>query len=116
MFKDPVVSRYYEQFEWYRKNPNYKPLLVHQRGRELEEKMLKVLKNLPYAKRGYKFKDNDLNSFFESKKWYVYKKNYRADFSTLPKNEQAWIAKIKAMKVSDAVIFYDLLAEYEEKI
>jgi len=54
--------------------------------------------------------------FFESKKWYVYKKNYRADFSTLPKNEQAWIVKINAMKVSDEVNFYDLLAEYEEKI
>lgn len=116
VFKDPVVLKYYEQFEWYRKNPNYKPLLVHQRGRELEEKMLKILKNLLYAKQGYKFKDYYLNSFFESQKWYVANKSYRANFSALSKNEQAWISKIKAMKSSDEVDFYDLLDEYKRVI
>ena len=118
VFKNPIIQKYFEQFEWYRKNPNYKAfkndLSIDEKGylEILNEESIKILKNLPYAKRGYVFKNYILKPYFESQKWYKKEPKYKANFSSLPLVEQQWIKKIKAMKKSDNVEFFELLDEY----
>jgi len=116
VFKDPVVQKYYEGLEWYRKNPNYKSSRTDwtEGEKEIDEQInktsLKILRNLPYAKRGYVFKDYDIKLYTKS-----YKKDpsYKANFSSLPLVEQQWIKKIKAIKKSDKIDFYALADEFE---
>lgn len=51
----------------------------------------RILRNLPFAYRGYVFKASDLQKFFESTAWYVPDPNYVADTKTLTTAEQRWI-------------------------
>ena len=112
IFKDKEIQKYYEGLSWYKKEPNYKPTKPF-----INEKLnviaLNILKNLSYAKRGYIFKSYDLRSFFSVQSWYIENKNYKSSFLALPKNEQEWINKIKALKKSDNIDFYDLMDEYD---
>jgi hypothetical protein len=78
------------------------------------ESALVILKNLPYAKRGYVFKTYYLVYFFKTRTWYIPTAKYKSSFSGLPKDEQAWIEKINTMKKSDKIDFYALLDEYEK--
>ena len=120
VFKNPTIQKYFEQYEWYRKNPKYKAFKSHLSIDEkgyleiLNEESMKILKNLPYAKRGYVFKSYVLKPYFESQKWYKKEPKYKANFSSLPLVEQQWIRKIKAMKESDDVDFFRLLYEYNK--
>jgi len=75
--------------------------------------VLKILRNLPYAKRGYVFKSHELNSFFMAQPWYKKRPQYKAKYETLEKNEQEWINKVKAMKRSKVIDFYALFDEYD---
>jgi len=117
IFKEPIVQKYYESFEWYKKNPNYKAsykdwtMSERERDENLNELSLKILRNLPYAKRGYIFKDYEIELYAKS-----YKKDpsYKANFSSLPLVEQQWIKKIKAMKKSDNIDFYALVDAFEK--
>jgi len=117
VFKDLVIQKYYEGLEWYRKNPNYKSSRTDwtEGEKEIDEQInktsLKILRNLPYAKRGYVFKDYDIKLYTKS-----YKKDpsYKANFSSLPLVEQQWIKKIKAMKKSDNIDFYALVDAFEK--
>jgi len=109
VFKDKDIQNYYEGLSWYKRTPSYKPTksIVNE---ELNEMSLNILKNLPYAKRGYSFTKYN----FKCYSWYSEKKDYKANFLALPKNEQVWISKIKAMKKSDDIDFYELMDEYEK--
>lgn len=51
----------------------------------------RILKNLPFAYRGYVFKDKGLQSFFESTEWYVPDPNYKSDLTTMSRNEKEWV-------------------------
>ena len=51
----------------------------------------RILKNIPFAYRGYVFKDKGLQRFFDSTEWYVPDPNYKSDMTLMKKNEKEWI-------------------------
>ena len=108
IFKDKEIKKYYEGLSWYKKEPSYKPSkpIVNEK---LNAISLNILKNLPFAKRGYVFKNYNFHVY----SWYIENKNYKPSFSALPKNEQEWINEIKALKKSDNIDFYALMDEYD---
>ena len=50
-----------------------------------------ILRNLPFAYRGYVFKKASLQRIFESTPWYVPDPSYKADMETLTKEEKEWV-------------------------
>lgn len=54
-----------------------------------EEKQ--ILKNLPFARRGYVFKNEALKNFYENQKWYIANPNYQPDVKSLTSKEQKWL-------------------------
>lgn len=57
--------------------------------------MRKVLRNLPYAQRGYVFKSPDLKEFFSRVWWYMPYSHYRPEDDPLSKMEQKWVEGLK---------------------
>lgn len=55
----------------------------------------KVLKNLPFARRGYVFQNQDLNDFYKKLEWYIPNPNYAPNAEILTENEKKWIDKWK---------------------
>jgi len=55
----------------------------------------RILKNLPFARRGYVFKSTELQSYFEKLDWYLSNPNYDGDVERLTANEKAWIERWK---------------------
>jgi len=51
----------------------------------------RILKNIPFAYRGYVFKTEALQRFFESTDWYVPDPNYEADMTKMTPEEREWI-------------------------
>ena len=51
----------------------------------------RILKNLPFAYRGYIFKDKSLQEYFESANWYIPDPDYRADMEKLSDAEKKWV-------------------------
>ena len=51
----------------------------------------RILKNLPFAYRGYIFNSKELQDFFESTTWYIPDPDYKADLQQLPESEQNWV-------------------------
>jgi len=51
----------------------------------------RILKNLPFAYRGYVFKDKGLREFFESTKWYIPDPYYKSDMTNLSQKEKEWV-------------------------
>jgi hypothetical protein len=54
-----------------------------------------VLKNLPFARRGYVFKNRDLSSIYETFDWYIPNPNYEADMHYLTEEEKKWVEQWK---------------------
>ena len=50
-----------------------------------------ILKNLPYAYRGYIFKDKTLQDYFESCSWYLPNPEYKGDMEGLTEEEKKWV-------------------------
>lgn len=55
----------------------------------------KALRNLPFARRGYIFKNSELQAFFEMYTWYIPNPNYQPDVSILTDIEKAWLKKFE---------------------
>tara|TARA_B110000977_G_C10970063_1_gene451987 strand:+ start:17 stop:1093 length:1077 start_codon:yes stop_codon:yes gene_type:complete len=55
----------------------------------------KLLKNLPFARRGYVFSNNQLQEYYEKLDWYIPNKNYRANVESLYEEEKKWLEKYK---------------------
>lgn len=55
----------------------------------------KIIRNLPYARRGYVFNDKDLKAFYEGLNWYIPNPKYVPDVNSLTKAEQSWLKKWK---------------------
>lgn len=51
----------------------------------------RILKNLPFAYRGYIFNTKELQDFYESTAWYIPNPEYKADMQQLPEEEQRWV-------------------------
>ncbi len=76
----------------------YLPFSYYQQDRIAEPKDefgRKVLKNLPFARRGYVFKDRQLDAFFRGMDWYIPNPGYQPDMEWLSEMEKQWIAKWK---------------------
>ncbi|MBQ6728814.1 MAG: YARHG domain-containing protein [Bacteroidales bacterium] len=56
-----------------------------------DEQEKRILKNLPFAYRGYVFKDKGLQRFFESTEWYMPNPDYQADMTKFDKGEKQWV-------------------------
>jgi len=116
-FKDAFLSNYYKKQPWYRENLQYKKVLTKDDKQwlsSIEIMKHKILRNLPFARRGYIFKDYHLNDFFETRKWYKENKKYIPKPSDLSDNELKWKKKILSKKSIGDKEFFDLIAEYEK--
>lgn len=60
-----------------------------------DEFSLKVLKNLPFARRGYIFKNPELQKWFEKQVWYMPDPGYHADLDLLSESEKAWLQLLR---------------------
>jgi hypothetical protein len=76
---------------------------------------LKILRNLPYAKRGYIFKSKELMDFYKTKKWYKANPNYKAKLADLTKDEQLWQKHILLQNEYSNQEFFKQLNEYTKK-
>lgn len=53
----------------------------------------RIVRNMPYAYRGYIFKNKYLNDFFTSRWWYIPDPDYKVDLEKLTPNERDWLKK-----------------------
>lgn len=51
----------------------------------------KIIKNIPFAQRGYVFKNKELQRFFESTDWYVPNPDYQADMTDFSAATKHWV-------------------------
>ena len=51
----------------------------------------RILRNLPFAQRGYCFKNASIQAFYNSTDWYIPDSTYIPDLETLPPEERKWI-------------------------
>lgn len=51
----------------------------------------KILRNLPFARRGLVFKSQDLNDFYKKMDWYIPNPNYEPKVEQLTENEKKWV-------------------------
>ncbi|WP_298146595.1 YARHG domain-containing protein [Flavobacterium sp.] len=54
----------------------------------------RIYRNLPYARRGYVFKNQELATFYKKFVWYIPDPNFIPDFNALSEIEKAWINKL----------------------
>lgn len=64
-----------------------------------DENALKVLQNLPYARRGYIFSNAVLKSYYEKMPWYIPNKDYVPKPEELQQSEIKWLADLKKIKI-----------------
>jgi len=115
IFKTDFIANYYSKIPWYKKDTNYKATMASLTQKErlwlqsIEKLKPKILRNLPYAKRGYIFKDNRLNHFYTLFDWYKPNQNYTPKSSDLSSYELAFVKKIKNKKTVSDKEFFKLL-------
>jgi hypothetical protein len=61
-----------------------------------DEESFKILRNYPYAKRGYIFKNEMIQNYYETLEWYVPNINYTANFDELTEKEKVWLKELKS--------------------
>lgn len=82
--------------ESYRKQYN-RLLVPEERTKEesyytnLSPEQRRILKNLPFAYRGYIFKDKALRTFFESTEWYLPNPEYKGEMDGFSAEERKWV-------------------------
>ncbi len=64
-------------------------------GKPQNDFQRKILKNLPFARRGYIFQSSDLNKFYRQMDWYIPNPNYVPDPEILTPEEKQWMEKWK---------------------
>ncbi len=57
-----------------------------------------ILKNLPFARRGYIFKSPELKTYYEKQNWYNPDSTYVPDLNQLSKSEQEWFKRVSEYK------------------
>ncbi|MFC6268532.1 YARHG domain-containing protein [Frigoriflavimonas asaccharolytica] len=79
-------------------NLSYIPFSYHQIDNINEPQnnlQRKILRNLPFARRGYIFKNKELNDFYTEMEWYIPNPNYEANIEILTDDEKHWMEKWK---------------------
>jgi hypothetical protein len=56
----------------------------------------KILRNLPYARRGFVFKTPEIQAYYEKQKWYTPNPSYRSNEADLTEFEKNWLTKVIA--------------------
>ncbi len=70
---------------------------LHSACKNANEFELKVLRNLPFAKRGYVFKDKNVQRYYEeNQSWYQADPNYRPDMNQFSHRERKWVSYWKS--------------------
>jgi hypothetical protein len=54
----------------------------------------KILRNLPFARRGYIFKNSEFKKIYESMDWYIPNPSYIPDVASLDEREKKWLKKL----------------------
>ncbi|MCU0425703.1 MAG: YARHG domain-containing protein [Candidatus Kapabacteria bacterium] len=62
------------------------------------EVSLKILRNLPFARRGAVFKTREIQQYYEKMPWYIPNSAYKPDVPTLKPIEQEWLKKVSMEK------------------
>lgn len=65
----------------------------------LDENSLKVLQNLPYARRGYVFNNKILKNYFEKTPWYIPNPKYVPEPEYFTDTEIRWLHNLKDIKI-----------------
>ena len=65
------------------------------------EKSYKILRNLPFAIRGYVFKTTYIQNYYLSQKWYKPKPKYKAKLEDLSSEERQWLNELNYNKWED---------------
>lgn len=81
----------------YNSNRDRLPFAIEEQDRinkPANELSKRILKNLPFARRGYVFKSPELQSYFEKQPWYKKDEQYKPVFAELTAKEQAWLNKL----------------------
>ena len=55
----------------------------------------RLARNLPFARRGYVFKSDDLQTYFETMDWYIPNPNYLPIVENLTESEKEWVERWK---------------------
>lgn len=79
-------------------NQDYLPFSYFQQERIQEPKSefdRKVLRNLPFARRGYVFQDKKIQQFYQNLDWYMPDQKYIPDLQKLTELEKKWLEKWK---------------------
>ena len=58
---------------------------------QFTQEQCRILKNLPFAYRGYIFHSKELQNFYESTTWYIANPAYKPDVQKLTEEEQKWV-------------------------
>ena len=61
------------------------------RPTSLSNDLYRRVRNLPFAHRGYVFKDRGLNDFFRNRWWYIPDESYQTTVESLTPGEQEWL-------------------------
>jgi YARHG domain len=59
-----------------------------------DESSRKILRNLPFARRGYVFKSPEIAAYYSRQKWYWPDPDYKPVVTTLTKKEQEWLGRL----------------------
>jgi hypothetical protein len=62
------------------------------------EASLKILRNLPFARRGMVFKTPEIQRYYEKTPWYIPNPIYKAELEGLTKEEKEWLGKLQVEK------------------
>lgn len=79
---DPLTTQYFHLSDYF---------LSTYFGDQFSADEKRLLRNLPFAYRGYVFKSADLQRYFESTNWYIPNPDYSATMENFSADEQSWI-------------------------
>lgn len=87
----PIFYYYSEESQPYA-NRYFKPEQFHNfLDSDMDAETIRILRNLPFAYRGYVFKSPSLQRFFESTSWYIPNPDYEGKVEEMSEEEQEWI-------------------------
>ncbi|NMH87619.1 YARHG domain-containing protein [Flavivirga algicola] len=91
----------YKSFDYSTHNlPNLISIEKKTSTNSVDENSFKVLRNLPFAIRGYVFKTKFIQDYYLSQSWYKPNPKYIANLETLSIDEKKWLKIVKSTKWS----------------
>ena len=119
IFNDIILSTYYKSLDWYiPKIDDKNSIILADKDKKniyiIKKYKYKILRNLPFAKRGYLFKDINLNIYYKTYPWYKQNKLYISSLNDLTTKEKLWRSKVLKLKekINDKTFIY-LFNEYQ---